>query len=253
MGKVICIENQKGGVGKTTLAGNVAVSLADKGKSVLMIDLDYQCSLTMSFGYSPEDFEATSAVVLSNPYNIAQAIYETDIENLSIIPASPMLSNTDMEIARKQNRMERLKPAIELVRPIFDYIIIDCSPALSATTLNALVASDYILIPAETKVSSMYSLQAFISTIETIKECSNNKLKILGVVATMYSCQAKEDKEMLEELQKNYNVLGVIKRTTTVSSAVAKGVPCVICSKNSKAAEEYRNITDKILNECEVM
>ena len=130
---------------------------------------------------------------------------------------------------------------------MFDYIILDCTPSLSTFTINALVSADYLLVPAETKYQSDFSLEVFLSSFETIKEMKNPDLKLLGVVATMFNCQANEDKEVLEALQKNNNVLGVIKRTTAVSSSVKNGKPCVIANRKSVASKEYREIARKVI------
>lgn len=252
MGKVICIATQKGGVGKTSVTCNLGAALTLEGKSVLLIDLDAQCSLTMSLGFNPNDFETSSVTALDTPDKSPMCIYETDIEGLSIIPASPMLSTLEMNLYNKKENNTRLKKALEKAKEIFDYVLIDCSPSLSLTTINALIASDYVVIPAETKISSSYSLSTFISTVNTIKEVMNKNIEILGVVATMYYCQAKEDKSVLEDLQDNYDMLGVIRRTTAVSSAFSSGKPCVLTSKRSLAAQEFKEIAKKIINKVEV-
>lgn len=251
LGKIICISNLKGGVGKTTLTANIGAALALEGKSVLLVDLDAQCSLTMSFGYDPNNFDSSIVTVLNDPSKVGQAIYETDVENLSILPASTMLITVDSSLVSKKDRYERLKKALSKVELIFDYILIDCGPALSTITINALVAADYILTPSETKIASHFSLDKFVSTVETMKAVRNPNLQSLGVVATMYNCQANEDKEVLASIQTNNTLLGVIKRTTAVSSAVKKGLPCVLVNKRTVVAQEFRNITKKIIEKVE--
>ncbi len=252
MGKIICIANQKGGVGKTSITSNLGAVLTLEGKTVLLIDLDSQASLTMSFGFNPENFETSSVTVLDAPFKTPMCIYETDIEGLSLIPANPMLSTLEMSLYNKKDNYSRLKKALEKVKEIFDYIIIDCSPALSLSTINALVAADYVIIPAETKISSMFSLNTFIATVNTIKEVMNKNISILGVIATMYYCQAKEDNEILSLLQENQHVLGVIRRTTAVSSAFSIGKPCVLTNRRSLATKEFKEIAKKIIRKLEV-
>lgn len=252
MTKIICIANQKGGVGKTATTANIATALTLQGKKVLIVDLDSQCSLTMSFGYNPEDFETSSVTILENPKISPTCIYETDIDGLSLIPASAMLSTAELLLSKKQDSNLRLKKGLEIVEKLFDYIIIDCSPSLSPTTLNALTAADYVLIPAETKTSSNYSLNVFITTINAIKANINERLEILGVIATMYNCQANEDKSILQDLKDNYEVLGVIKRTTAVSSAFSKGKPSILTSRRSVTTQEFKDITNKIIKKVEV-
>ena len=206
----------------------------------------------MSLGFNPEKFETSSVTTLDTPDKSPMCIYETGIEKLSLMPANPMLSTLEMSLYHKKESNTRLKKALEKVKEIFDYVLIDCSPSLSLTTINGLIASDYVLIPAETKISSNYSLSTFISTVNTIKEVMNNDIEILGVIATMYYCQAKEDKSVLEDLQDNFEILGVIRRTTAVSSAFSSGKPCVLTSKRSLATQEFKEIAKKIINKVEV-
>lgn len=247
MGKIICTANQKGGVGKTALAANLATALAMEGKQVLAIDLDPLGTLTKAFGYNPQKFDASVVTVLERPQMVGQAIYETDIEGLSLMPASAMLDALDLSLATKKDKHDRLKKALGKVKPIFDFIVMDCTPTLNTFTINALVAADYLIIPAETKYQSDYALETFLTTFETMRTMKNPNLKLLGVVATMYYCQANEDKEVLSTLQQNYDILGIIKRTSAVSAAVKKGKPCVVVSKRSVAAIEYREIARKIM------
>lgn len=251
MSKIICVSNQKGGVGKTAVTVNIGAALALKGKSVLVVDLDSQGSLTTSLGYNPLNFESSVVTVLNHPKAVSACIYETDIENLSIMPASSMLSAVEMTLYSKKNGNYRLKEGLDLVRPLFDYILIDTSPVLSPSTINALIASDYVIVPAETKVSSNLGFQQFITTIQTVQSTINQGLELLGIIATMFNVQANEDKEVLCELKEGFNVLGVIRRTTAVSSAVKKGLPCVLTSKRSMASFEFKEIANKIIEKVE--
>lgn len=248
MGKVICTANQKGGVGKTATANNIASSLALEGKQVLVVDLDPLCTLTKANGYDPSKFDSSVVTLLENPLKVGQTIYESDIEGLSFIPSSPMLDVLELSLINKKDKYSRLKKALDKVKPIFDYIVLDCAPSLSTFTINALVAADYLIVPAETKYQSDFSLEVFLSTFETMKATMNSNLRLLGVIATMFNCQANEDKEVLNSIQSKYDLLGVIKRTTAVSSSVKKGKPCVVANRRTVVAQEYREITRKIMN-----
>lgn len=246
MCKVVCVANQKGGVGKTTLTYNIGVSLALDGKNILFVDLDALCTLTKANGYDPTKFETTVVDVLKNPKSIVNAIYDTDIEGVSILPSSSMLDTLEVGMMNKKDKYSKLRVALDIVKPLFDYILLDCSPALNTFTVSALSAADYLLVPSETKYQSDFSLEVFLTTYETIKEVQNPKIELLGVVATMFNCQAKEDKEILESLKEKVEVLGVIKRTTAVSSSVKQGLPCVVANRRSVAAIEFRRIAKDI-------
>lgn len=247
MGVIVCVANQKGGVGKTALSNNLAASLALEGKQVLVVDLDPLGTLTKANGYDPLNFETSVATMIDKPQMVGQCVYETDIEGLSLIPASPMLDALEISLISKKDKYDRLKKGLEKLKAIFDYIVLDCTPTLNTYSINAFVAADYIIVPTETKYQSDFSLEVFLSTFETMKELRNPNLQMLGVVATMYNCQAKEDKEILLNLQQNHTVLGIIKRTTAVSSSVKVGKPCVIANRRTVVAKEYREIARKIM------
>ncbi|MEG1723786.1 MAG: AAA family ATPase [Anaerovoracaceae bacterium] len=251
MGKILVIENHKGGVGKTNLVSNLSAALALMGKTVLMVDLDDLCSLTTSFGYDPKSFEFSSASVLQNPASVIKSIYETDIKGLSLMPCSTLMSWVVMELTTKKDKMTRLQKALFKVKDLFDYIIIDCSPALVYSTINALVAADYLLIPTETKTQSHLTLPLCLETYNTIRSTTNPNLKFLGVVATLFCCQAREDKEILTELGNTYDLLGVIKRSASASKGVKDGEPCVVGQRKTVVAREYMRIADVLMQKME--
>lgn len=247
MCKVLCVANQKGGVGKTATALNVAASLALEGKQVLVVDLDGLCSLTKALGYDPTSFDSSVVSAIEKPDMVADALYGTDVENLNLLPSSPMLDSMEVSLLNKKDKYDRLKKCLDKVKSAFEYIVIDCAPALNTFFINALSAADFVVVPAETKFQSQFSLDVFLSTYETFKELRNPGLKLLGVIPTMFNCQANEDKEVLQILTESNTILGIIKRTTAVSSSVKKGLPCVVANRRTVVAKEYREITKKLI------
>lgn len=248
MCKVIAISNQKGGVTKTTSTFNIAVALTLRGKRVLQVDLDAQSNLTISSGYNPTEFDKTIVNVFDNDMEIVNAIYGVeDIWNLSLLPAHPYLAGTELKLMNQMSRERKLLKALKHVKELFDFILIDCPPQLSLTTINGLVASDFVLVPCECSQLSFYALQPLMDTITGIKEELNEGIEIIGVIATLYDSRTLIDKYVLEELEKSYEVLGIIKRTVAAKRGLQKGLPVVITEPNSEIAVEYKKIADKII------
>lgn len=248
MGMVISISNQKGGVTKTTTTYNLSVSLAQRGKRVLQIDLDAQSNLTISSGFNPLDFDKTVVDVLEDDKEIVNAIYEVDgIEGLSILPANPYLAGSELKLMNQMSREKKLLKAINHIKGLYDFILIDNSPALSLLLINSLVASDYVLIPCSTAQLSYYALEPLMDTVAGIQEELNENLKVLGVIASMYDSRTTIDNMVLKELESNYELLGVIRRTVKAKKGINQGLPVVITEPNSDIALEYKRIADKII------
>lgn len=247
---IINVINSKGGVAKTTSSYNIACIMALKGKKVLMCDLDSQASLTISSGYSPLDFTTTIVDVFNDANKIAEAIYDTDIAGLSLLPSHPYLSATELNLINARSREKKLEKAFKLIDGVFDYIILDCPPQLSMVNINGLTASKYVVIPCETSYLSLVAVEQLIDTIAGVKEDLNENLEILGVIGTLYN-KTKIDNEVMATLQSTYNVLGCIKRMTAVRRGFTKGLPIAITDSKSPVAVEYSNITDKIIEKVE--
>lgn len=248
MSKVISILNQKGGVGKTTTTYNVASALAQKGYKTLMVDSDSQASLTLMTGNDPLSLESNLSSIYEGK-DIKKCIYRTSIENLSMIPCSLSLAKTEtMLMSVAIAREAKIKKALDKIKEEYDFILIDCPPALSLLTINNLVASDYVIAPCETTALSSYALEDLMDTIQEVQEI-NPTLQFLGVIATKFDKRVNKDKEILEELQKNYKVLGILKSSVEARKGVEEGLPAVLYNKSSDISKAYTEITETIIKE----
>lgn len=245
MARVISVLNQKGGVGKTTSVYNIASAMALKGHKILMVDSDSQASLTLMTATDPLSVPK-NLVSIYQGENIKNCIYKTKVDNLSMITSSLSLAKTEtMLMSVAIGRENKIRKALSLIQNEYDYILIDCPPALGLLTINNLVASDYVIAPCETTALSSYALDDLNDTIEEIKEINAN-LRFLGVVATKFDKRIKKDNEILEELKQNYDVLGVLKNSVEARKGIEEGLPAVIFNKTSDIAKEYLEIANKI-------
>ena len=249
MAKIISLINQKGGCGKTVSTYNIAATLAEKGYKVLMIDNDQQGSLTIYSGYNPNDFENTLERVYLGQIPAVKAIYDTRYENLFLIPANIGLAKVDMSLTgQARSGRNALGKMLEPIREAFDFILIDCPPALSMLTINALACSDYTLIPCQTNPLCTAALHDLFETIENIQALTKH-LQVLGILATMHQKSASVYRKELEKLEENYNVLGVIKLSSVVSDSIISGEPVVRYKRSSEVAKQYIEATEHLLEE----
>jgi chromosome partitioning protein len=252
MCKTIAIVNQKGGISKTTSTFNLSAVLASKGNKVLMVDLDPQASLTISAGVEPLEVKYNITNILKKkPETIGNSIYELNtIPNLSIITSIIDLAALEMELQTRTAREKILKKSLDTIKSDydFDYIFIDCPPQLSILTVNALSAADYVLIPCKTDYLSYRGLEQLETTISSVKELINEDIEVLGVIATLYERNIIDSNEILSLLQKNYNVLGIIKKTIEAVKGVYDGIPVVIRSPGADISKEYVKVAEAILN-----
>ena len=247
MGKIIAFANQKGGVAKTTSTYNIGVSLARKGKNTFIIDLDSQASLTISAGLEPFDFDNTIVNVLKNEGTPIAKCVQVLQDNLTICTSRLELAQLEMEMIGRSMRETILKRAIETVRGKYDFILIDCPPQLSILTINALACCDSVVIPVKTDYLAYRGVELLMESIDATKDLINPSLSVLGVVATMYEKRVKDDNEILQALQKKYNVIGIVKKLAIAKKGVYAGRSVSEQSPNNDIATEYDKISDYII------
>lgn len=257
MCKVIGICNQKGGVSKTTTTLNLGVGLARKGKKVLLLDLDPQGSLTASLGYvEPDEIKITLANILTSVINEEEIDPEKGIlhheENIDLMPGNIELSALEMTMGNVMSRELILKDYVDMVRERYDYILIDCLPSLGIMTINALVASDAVLIPVQAAYLPVKGLQQLIKTILMVKKRLNRDLEIMGILITMVDYRTNYARDIAAKLHETYgSYIGIFKNSIPMSvkaaETSAEGVSIYSHCPKSKVAEAYMNLTEEVL------
>lgn len=242
---IYSIMNQKGGVAKTTSTFNIGAILAEKGKRVLLVDLDPQHSLTIALGI---DDELTKSIynVICEKEDINNVILEVS-ENLYIAPSNLELSIAELQLVSMMARESILKKALDKVKDNYDIILIDCPPSLSLLTVNALVASNEVIVPTATDYLSYKGLELLIDTINNVKENLNEDLKIKGVIATMYDKRTKHANEVLEALNDEFDVLGTVKISVAAKDSVLANEPLISFAKSNDITKEYIKIAEELL------
>lgn len=247
MATVLSFANQKGGVAKTTSTFNIGAGLAKRGYKVLMIDLDPQASLTIYAGLEPYEYEKSIVDVLKKPtMDVTKAIVNIR-ENLDIITSRIELSAVENELLGRTARELVLFEALSGVKSLYDYIVIDCPPQLSTLTINALAATDKVVIPCKTDYLAYRGLKQLLETIATVQRYFKRDLEVVGLLATLFESRIKDDNEILELLREEYNVLGVIKRTAQAKKGMYDGLSAVEFAPRSELAQEYERIIDILM------
>lgn len=249
MGHIIAILNQKGGVGKTTTAINLGAYLAKADKRVLVVDFDPQGNATSGLGISKETVETTSYDILFNPGEVATAIQETEFQNLSIIPTNAALAAAEVELVSQLQRELLLRNAIGKLE--YDYILIDCPPALGLLTINALAAADELLIPVQAEYYALEGLSQLLSVMQRVRQSLNTNLELMGVVVTMYDSRTSLSDNVYKELQKHFgNKLfkTIIPRNVRVAEAPSYGKPISEHDKWSKGARAYKQLAKEVIS-----
>jgi len=250
MAKIMAVVTQKGGVGKTTSAVNLAASLGELGKKCLLVDIDPQGNATSGVGVDKRQVEKSTYDMLVGNGDGRDAILATPYENLWILPASVGLAGAEIEMVDVPHREKRLKAALAPCRDAFDYILIDCPPALGLLTLNALVAADTFLIPAQPEYYALEGLSQLIATVRQVKRTYNPTLELEGVMFTMYDGRTNLTQQVVAEVKKFFprKVYGtVIPRTVRLAEAPSYGMPINYYDKKGKGAVAYRELAKEIL------
>ena len=249
MATVICITNQKGGVGKTTTAVNLGYFLAKDKFKTLIVDFDPQGNATSGLGVNKGKLKSTMTEVLVGSAGLNDTIIETKLKNLWIAPTTPELANAEVEIAGMKGKFTQLKNAIKMVEQNFDYIIIDSPPSLSLLTVNGMIASDYLLLPVQTEFYALEGVAQLLDSMKLVKKAMNPDLKLLGVLATMYDKRTSLSVEVLAEIKKYFKdkvFETAIPRNVRVAEAPSHGVPVGNYDKFSKGSKAYKSLAREV-------
>lgn len=250
MGKIIAIANQKGGVGKTTTAINVAASLAVLEYKTLLIDADPQANSTSGVGYDPRNVKLGIYECLMDETTVKKAILKTDTPNLSLIAADIDLVGAELELVDQPNRNQKLKSVLSKIKDDFDFIIIDCSPSLGLVTLNVLTASDSIIIPVQCEYFALEGMGKLLHTIKLVQTEMNENLEIEGILLTMYDVRLRLSNQVVEEVKSHFQDMvfnTVIHRNTKLAEAPSYGKTIIMYDAVGKGSINYLNLAREIL------
>ncbi len=254
MGRIIAIANQKGGVGKTTTAINLSASLASMDKKVLALDMDPQGNMTSGLGINKEDVDKSVYDLIIGDAVVEECILKDALENMDILPSNVDLSAAEIELIGVDNKEYILKSEIDKVKDDYDFIVIDCPPALSMLTINAMTTADSIIVPIQCEYYALEGLSQLIHTIELVQERLNPDLEIEGVVFTMYDARTNLSLQVVENVKDNLDqniYKTIIPRNIRLAEAPSYGMPINLYDPKSTGAESYMMLAEEVIHKGE--
>ena len=251
MGRIIAIANQKGGVGKTTTSINLASCLAERGMKVLAIDMDPQGNMTSGLGIDKNNLEYSIYDTMCGNCNLGESMLIDVYKNLNLIPSSRELAGAEVDFLDVEGKQYILKNLVKNIRKKFDFIIIDCPPALGILTINAMTAADTVIVPIQCEFYALDGLTQLMYTIELIKKQLNKTLEVEGVVFTMYDSRTNLSEQVVQNVKENLDALiynTVVPRNVRLAEAPSFGQPINIYDSRSAGAYAYRELADEVIN-----